>query len=142
MITFHFASQDDAFSFFALSSSRGGNGVTTRATTVTFGSETIVFPVGTRLEPAGGPDLDVLNRSVLTVTPGPLASQTTATNFSIDASANIPVHTTGNNFELIAGGDVDIDINTTSNAITIGTTPRIWQGTNSCLLYTSPSPRD
>ena len=125
--TITFASEDDAFSFFALTGARNNNGTSTRAVTVTYGSATLVFPIGLIIGPQGGPDMLISNRSVVT---GGFAVQSTPTDFVIDASAEVPVHVTGNNFNLIAGGDVDIDLNTTTNAITIGTTPRIWQGTN------------
>ena len=119
VITYHFANENDVFAFFALTGAEANNGVTTREVMVTYGSEMITFPVGTQLGPAGGPDLDVLNRSVLVVTPGPLASQTTPTNFVIPATADTQVHVTGNNFELTGTGGIDVDLDQSTSTITI-----------------------
>ena len=68
-----------------------------------------------------------MNRTVVT---GGFGAQSTPTDFVIDASAEVPVHATGNNFELIGANGVDVDLNTTTNAITISG-PAIWQGTSS-----------
>ena len=118
--TFTFASESDAFAFFALTGARTNNGTSTREITVTYGTLTLVFPVGTMMGPAGGPTLDVLNRAVVT---GGLVDQPTPTNFVIPAAANWPIHLTGNLFDLQGTNGIDIDI-------------------DPCLLYTSPSPRD
>ena len=117
----HFASQSDAFAFFALSSSRAGNGTTTRAITVNYGpTTTLAFPVGTQLEPAGGNDLAILNRGVVVQTPGPaLTNQITPLDFVIPASATLPIHTTGNLFDLEGTGGIDIDIDPATSTITV-----------------------
>ena len=122
--TITFASESDAFSFFALSSSRAGNGTTTRSTTVTYGTTTLTFPIGTMIEPQGGPDLAVLNRSVVTG----LVEQSTPTNFVIPASADLPIHTTGNLFDLEGTGGIDVDIDPAADRITIDSSSLITSG--------------
>ena len=114
--TFTFATQSDAFAFFALTGARSNNGTSTRAVTVTYGSVMLGFPVGTMMGPGGGNDLEVLNRSVIT---GGLAVQTTPTDFVIAASETLPVHVTSNLFDLEGTGGIDIDIDPAMSRITI-----------------------
>ena len=114
--TFTFASQSDAFAFFAITGARANNGTSTREVTVTYGTTTLVFPVGTMMGPAGGATLDILNRSVVT---GGLVDQATPTDFVIVASATLPVHITSNLFDLEGTGGVDVDIDPANSRITI-----------------------
>ena len=114
--TFTFASQSDAFAFFAITGARANNGTSTREVTVTYGAVTLVFPVGTMMGPAGGATLDILNRSVVT---GGLVDQATPTDFVIVASATLPVHITSNLFDLEGTGGVDVDIDPANSRITI-----------------------
>ena len=114
--TFTFASQSDAFAFFAITGARANNGTSTREVTVTYGATTLVFPVGTMMGPAGGATLDILNRSVVT---GGLVDQATPTDFVIVASATLPVHITSNLFDLEGTGGVDVDIDPANSRITI-----------------------
>ena len=117
--TFTFASQADAFAFFALTGGEANNGVSTRSLTVVYGATTLVFPVGTQLGPGGGNDLEVLNRSVIT---GGLAVQATPTDMVIQATADIPVHATGNRFNLVGGTGMDVDIDPATDTITFNAT--------------------
>ena len=117
--TFTFASQADAFAFFALTGGEANNGVSTRSLTVVYGATTLVFPVGTQLGPGGGNDLEVLNRSVIT---GGLAVQTTPTDMVIQATADIPVHATGNRFNLVGGTGMDVDLDPATDTITFNAT--------------------
>ena len=114
--TFTFASQSDAFAFFAITGARANDGTSTREVTVTYGATTLVFPVGTMFGPGGGATLDVLNRSVVT---GGLVAQPTPTDFVIEASATLPVHITSNLFDLEGTGGVDVDIDPANSRITI-----------------------
>ena len=118
--TFTFASQDDAFAFFALTGGEANNGTSTRSLTVVYGATTLVFPVGTLLGPGGGATLDVLNRSVVT---GGLVAQSTPTSFVVDATADIPVHATGTRFNLVGAGTVDVDIDPATDTITFTGAP-------------------
>ena len=141
--TLTFANQTDAFSFFALSTARAGNGTTTRAFNVTYGSVTLGFPVGTMIEPGGAADMEILNRSVVT---GGLAVSTVPTPFVIAASNTLPVHTTGNLFDLQGTNGIDIDIDPALSRITIdgsaaGGTPPADSVDTSILDFGTATPR-
>ena len=141
--TLTFANQTDAFSFFAISTARAGNGVTTRAFNVTYGSVTLGFPVGTMIEPGGAADMEILNRSVVT---GGLAVSTVPTPFVIAASNTLPVHTTGNLFDLQGTNGIDIDIDPALSRITIdgsaaGGTPPADGVDTSILDFGTATPR-